>query len=241
LERLWASLFAVCLQSRSGCSANEMGASSGSCGDGIVQSEEACDSGMGNSDTQPDSCRSDCRAAHCGDGVKDAAEECDDGNSDGSDLCSNACTTECNTHGQCQATGACSAALVCRDFPSIVKIASGCGYPNIVTSSSIAAVDAFLPELAEGINAFAQNEFMCLSSANTGHDVVVGKSAFLPAPPRLRIHQVEVADCTTGCAASLGFEQNGTHPDPHDAAQQNPTAQSLPIDRVVAAPARPVE
>jgi len=49
-----------------------------SCGNGIIDVDEECDDGTGNSDTAPDACRTDCRDAHCGDSVIDAGEECDD-------------------------------------------------------------------------------------------------------------------------------------------------------------------
>jgi len=66
----------------------------GTCGDGTVNSGEACDDGSANSDTQPDACRSDCRQAYCGDGVLDSGEECDEGGAN-SDLIPNACRRSC--------------------------------------------------------------------------------------------------------------------------------------------------
>jgi cysteine-rich repeat protein len=60
------------------------------------------------------------------------------------------------------------------------QLASGCGYPNIISSTSIAGDDAFLPHVAEGINGFAENEFACMSSTtNGGQDLVVPQSAFI--------------------------------------------------------------
>jgi cysteine-rich repeat protein len=65
------------------------------CGDGTRHPLcERCDAGVGNSDTTPDACRTDCRPAHCGDGTIDTAEECDDGNTDDCDGCSSACHAE---------------------------------------------------------------------------------------------------------------------------------------------------
>jgi large repetitive protein len=62
------------------------------------------------------------------------------------------------------------------------QLASGCAYPKIITSASVAGVDAFLPHVAEGINAFAENEFVCMSSsANGGQDLVLQQSAFIHA------------------------------------------------------------
>ena len=58
------------------------------CGDGVVDAVEACDAGTGNSDTEPDACRTDCSLPTCGDGVVDAEESCEDGNIWGADGCS---------------------------------------------------------------------------------------------------------------------------------------------------------
>src|SRR5690606_10965803 len=66
------------------------------CGDGVVDSGEACDYGADNSDTKPDACRTDCTAPACGDGVVDAAsgEHCDLG-SGNSDASGSTCSTTC--------------------------------------------------------------------------------------------------------------------------------------------------
>jgi len=74
-----------------GNNTNENSNTSGFCGDGNVDPEEACDDGSANSDTQPDACRTDCREAYCGDGVADSGEECDDGNEDDNDDCVQGC------------------------------------------------------------------------------------------------------------------------------------------------------
>src|SRR5690606_11086878 len=50
------------------------------CGDGVLSGAEVCDDGDGNSDSEPNACRSNCRPATCGDGVVDSGETCDDGN-----------------------------------------------------------------------------------------------------------------------------------------------------------------
>jgi cysteine-rich repeat protein len=50
-------------------------------------------------------------------------------------------------------------------------------YTGAVTPAGIAADDAYLPHVAEGINAFAENEFQCLSTAP--NDILVDKSAFI--------------------------------------------------------------
>ncbi len=64
------------------------------CGDGVVQPPEQCDSGLGNSDTQPDACRTSCRLPACGDGVQDSPEQCDDGNLVAGDGCGATCLSE---------------------------------------------------------------------------------------------------------------------------------------------------
>jgi cysteine-rich repeat protein len=62
------------------------------CGNGTQEGSEECDAGASNSDTQPDTCRTNCLLPWCGDGVQDwgAGEECDDANTvagDGCDAC----------------------------------------------------------------------------------------------------------------------------------------------------------
>lgn len=64
------------------------------CGNGVLEPDEQCDQGTENSDTSPDSCRTNCRTPSCGDGVADAEEGCDDGNLLGGDGCSPTCTAE---------------------------------------------------------------------------------------------------------------------------------------------------
>ncbi len=61
------------------------------------------------------------------------------------------------------------------------QLATGCGYPNVVAEASLDADDAYLPHVAEGIDAFAENEFNCLGAGDPGHDVLVAKSAFVQA------------------------------------------------------------
>ena len=64
------------------------------CGNGVIESAEACDDGAGNSDVAPDACRTDCTAARCGDGATDTGEECDEGPRN-SDVVPDACRTDC--------------------------------------------------------------------------------------------------------------------------------------------------
>jgi large repetitive protein len=60
------------------------------------------------------------------------------------------------------------------------QLASGCGYPAIKTTASLAADDAFLPHVAEGISAFAKNEFTCMSTTTGGaQDLVQPKTAMI--------------------------------------------------------------
>ncbi len=61
-----------------------------------------------------------------------------------------------------------------------VEITSGCAYPAIRTVASIAADDAFLPHIAEGIGLASANEFTCVSSSMGGaQDLVVAKTALI--------------------------------------------------------------
>ncbi|MBN2420797.1 DUF4215 domain-containing protein [Candidatus Woesearchaeota archaeon] len=62
-----------------------------SCGDGIVDLGEQCDSGASNSDSIPNACRTNCKLPYCTDGVRDTGEDCDDGNAVNNDGCPNTC------------------------------------------------------------------------------------------------------------------------------------------------------
>ncbi len=73
---------------------NENLSPEGVCGDGTVDLGEACDEGAGNSDSEPDTCRTDCRLPRCGDGVGDTDEECDEGGAN-SDIIPSACRRDC--------------------------------------------------------------------------------------------------------------------------------------------------
>jgi len=70
---------------------NENQNSQGVCGDGNVDSGEACDDGASNSDSIAGACRTDCREPWCGDSVTDPGEDCDDGNGVNTDGCLSAC------------------------------------------------------------------------------------------------------------------------------------------------------
>lgn len=76
---------------------NENQNSQGVCGDGNVDSGEACDDGASNSDSIAGACRTDCREPWCGDSVTDPGEDCDDGNGVNTDGCLSACagTDDC--------------------------------------------------------------------------------------------------------------------------------------------------
>jgi hypothetical protein len=65
------------------------------CGDGMTGAGEECDDGVGNSDSEPDACRTDCTSARCGDGVIDTAETCDPGDADAGSELDDACTPQC--------------------------------------------------------------------------------------------------------------------------------------------------
>src|SRR5262245_47811211 len=59
------------------------------------------------------------------------------------------------------------------------QLASGCDYPEIIDEGAIANEDAFLPHVSEGVNKFARNEFLCMSSSeNGGQDLAQKQSAF---------------------------------------------------------------
>ncbi|TNF37664.1 MAG: hypothetical protein EP329_02560 [Deltaproteobacteria bacterium] len=71
-----------------------VGPDEGICGDELVEADEECDDGPGNSDTTADACRTSCRAAGCGDGWIDSGEVCDDGNREDGDGCASDCRSD---------------------------------------------------------------------------------------------------------------------------------------------------
>jgi cytosine/adenosine deaminase-related metal-dependent hydrolase len=48
-----------------------------------------------------------------------------------------------------------------------VELASGCGYPSIRPASTAFGKGAYVPHISEGINAAAENEFLCLTQPAT--------------------------------------------------------------------------
>jgi MYXO-CTERM domain-containing protein len=71
------------------------------CGDGELIGAETCDEGAGNSDSEPDACRTNCQLASCGDGVRDNGEACDDGNVADGDTCSADCAQSTGEETDC--------------------------------------------------------------------------------------------------------------------------------------------
>jgi cysteine-rich repeat protein len=61
------------------------------------------------------------------------------------------------------------------------QLAQGCAYPKIESSASIAGDDAYFPHISEGIDAYARNEFLCVSGASGGQDLLAPVSAFIHA------------------------------------------------------------
>nr|WP_241758730.1 lamin tail domain-containing protein [Pyxidicoccus parkwaysis] len=56
-------------------------------------------------------------------------------------------------------------------------LSTGCGYPALPSSSGLPKVAAYLPHIAEGIDARSANEFRCLSSGNS--DVLFGRTSVI--------------------------------------------------------------
>lgn len=53
------------------------------------------------------------------------------------------------------------------------QLASGCSYPAIIGQGHVAAEDSYLGDISEGIDAYASNEFSCLSSTNNGGEDIL--------------------------------------------------------------------
>ena len=59
-------------------------------------------------------------------------------------------------------------------------LVGSCAYSYAQTDTAVAAMHCFVPHVAEGVNAAARNEFLCLSSAaNGGEDLVRANTAFI--------------------------------------------------------------
>jgi len=69
------------------------------CGNARLDQSEDCDDGEGNSDDEPNACRTNCELPRCGDGVEDDGEECDEGD-DNSQRSDAACRLDC-TEARC--------------------------------------------------------------------------------------------------------------------------------------------
>lgn len=59
------------------------------------------------------------------------------------------------------------------------QLMNGCGYPNVTLTTDIAAENAYLPHIAEGIDLYARNEFLCLSQGMS--DVIAQQTAIIHA------------------------------------------------------------
>ncbi|MCA9704232.1 MAG: lamin tail domain-containing protein [Myxococcales bacterium] len=57
-------------------------------------------------------------------------------------------------------------------------LTSGCGYPSIDGTANLND-DIYMPHIAEGINLEARNEFLCLSGAPGGQDLIAGNTSVI--------------------------------------------------------------
>jgi cysteine-rich repeat protein len=65
------------------------------CGNRVVEEGEQCDDGANNSNTTPNSCRTNCTLPVCGDGIMDLSEQCDEGTSN-TDVLPDHCRRDCS-------------------------------------------------------------------------------------------------------------------------------------------------
>jgi cysteine-rich repeat protein len=112
--------------------------SPGTCGDGTLNTGEACDDG--NTVTEPcdtttvgaclDAC--DLLMAECGDGAPDPGEACDDGDADSMDACTTSCTVNDNHIGApCECSG-----TACDDLDPTAGTITGCSAVAPLADSS---------------------------------------------------------------------------------------------------------
>lgn len=59
------------------------------------------------------------------------------------------------------------------------QLVMSCNYPNVTQTVEIEDENAYLPHIAEGIDDYARNEFLCLSSGNS--DLIAGQTAVIHA------------------------------------------------------------
>jgi len=82
------------------------------------------------------------------------------------------------------------------------QLASGCNYPN-PDDVDVLTSDCYLAHVAEGINDYARNEFLCLSSTDSGGtDLTEGNSTFIHLVGLLAIDGQELADNATALSWS---------------------------------------
>ena len=60
-----------------------------------------------------------------------------------------------------------------------LQLANGCNYPSPVLTTEVDQLDAYLPHIAEGINDYARNEFLCLTMPP--NDVIEPNTAIIHA------------------------------------------------------------
>ena len=100
------------------------------CGNRIVEEGEDCDDGEQNSDTDPNTCRTDCSLPHCGDGVLDLNEECDAGtNNSGTrpDSCRPNCTIPTCGDFVIDSGESCDGGLSCQNNCRFILTEANCG------------------------------------------------------------------------------------------------------------------
>ncbi|WP_437599982.1 DUF4215 domain-containing protein [Sorangium sp. So ce590] len=177
------------------------------CGDGALDPGEACDdSNAADGDGCSAACEIEV-PPRCGDGALDPGEPCDDGNVASGDGCEVDCTkTPAQeivgealapfAQGTCEVVAGAGATLIrgtvltpgaekpvkFDTFPlddaSGRELVSGCGYPgDMVRGEDIDGGDAYCPHIAEGIEASARNEFVCLHAEP--NDVLLPQSAYI--------------------------------------------------------------
>lgn len=78
-------------------------------------------------------------------------------------------------------------------------LVDSCAYPSIPTTQTTAARHCYVPHVAEGVNAAARNEFLCLAGlAPGGQDNVLDNTAFIHGVALLASDIAEMANDGTG-------------------------------------------
>lgn len=165
----------------------------GECGDGTLNTGEACDDGNTRTEacdtTDPGACLSDCSLlmGDCGNGAPNPGEACDDGDDDSMDDCTTSCTTNDHHIGApCTCTG-----TECEGIDFTAGTIAGCESVASLADSTRSLACVRSVELVPGTNIYMAEGFCTLMALSCTGDTTV-----CPAIPVTG--DVDAITCPTG-------------------------------------------